>query len=332
MLVSYFIKRLSVYLFISGLLLGLSFFTDFRVILLLPFFLLSTFFFYRRLKDWEIVKSVLVVYLTPVIAFLLMWIYLNWVFTGNPFHFVESPYSYFKTLAPLDGGGKLLIFVTLNTLSGLIYFAGFLYLKNFRDLYSLPVYFLYFIPIIFQLISIKWNLIDGFLVNSVLFLLFFLFFNDLMRLDRKIILLVLINFLSLVFAPKYSPNFYEKNFAKILLFEKSERNLVPYMEVASLLDVDNRCVLMDDADSFPVVYFSKDIKKFILPYRNEFYTVLSNPSLFTNWIVFNKKSDKDIVKRLFKRERELLKSFKKSMENDIFVVLLNVEESVKCFR
>ena len=95
-LIIYLETGYSLYLFVSGFLFGLCFFLDFRSVFLIPIIALAIYLSTKE-KDINYRLALLIVKLSPVLFFVFAWMYLNWIFTEDPFNFIKSPYSLFKS-------------------------------------------------------------------------------------------------------------------------------------------------------------------------------------------------------------------------------------------
>ena len=312
----YMENAVSVHIFISGLFFGMSFFADFRTILLVPYILISGIILLRGEKNTKRNVAVLGVFLTPVVAFMFMWMYINWVFTGNPLHFIESPYSYFKTFSPLEGNPAG--FYLTNLILALGYLIGVIFIKrNIMPLYLLPPVFL--------LLSTETGLVDGFMVNAVLFLIFFLVFSDFFRFNVVLRSVLFLNLILLLPAMYFSPDLNERDFFRAFIGMNVKGNLVDYKNTSLFLNKNSGDILMDDALNFPVVYFAENIKRYILPYRSDFSVALSAPHLFADWVVVNKNFKKDVVRAHIEKDEIFKLNFQKAYENEKFVVYKNVK-------
>ena len=76
------------YLFLSGPVLGLTFFVHFNTVYLLPLFFVVIAILFRT--DFNKMLSVSLVFITPYLIFFVIFSYLNWIFTGDAFGFLTS--------------------------------------------------------------------------------------------------------------------------------------------------------------------------------------------------------------------------------------------------
>lgn len=312
MLVLHMEKGYSLYLFVGGLLFGACFFLDFRSLFLVPFVvgavLIST-----KEKDISYRMALLIVKLAPIVFLAFAWLYLNWIFTENPFTFITSPYSFFKS-EPVDTSlleAKANIFKSLKyTLFMLVkylpitlpYFLVFFHIKKYRVLYLMPVYMVYLSPLALLVFSVYFSVFFPAYYYAVLFLLFAITFQASfgLRASKPLMLSFLLSLVLSWVSPLYSKENNEKNFLKFLITGKVEPNLTPYKETAHILKKSEcKNILIDDAGGFPLVIFYGQTKSFYLPYMYEYYTVLSYPLIFTDCVVVDKLLSNDKVSQRF---------------------------------
>ena len=312
MLIKHMESGYSFYLFASGILFGLTFFLDFRSLFLTPFVAIAIFV---NTKEQEFSRklALIIVKLSPIIFFALAWGYLNWVFTGNPFTFVKSPYSFFKSgsidthvLIAKGNIFKSLSYTILKLLADipiiLPYFTLLFYMRKYRIFYMLPMFMLYLSPIFLVFLSIYFASFFPAYYHTVIFLFFAIVFQ--MFIYKKPTKILMISFLiSLVFSwilPLYSKELNEKYFTKFLISGKITQNIMDYKEVANILRKEQcKKTLIDDASSFPIVVFVGNPKMFYLPYMYEYYTVLSYPKAYADCIVVDKTSNADKISNRF---------------------------------
>jgi len=312
----------SIYLFVGGFLLGLCFFFDFRSVFLIPLFVLFIFFTTKQAgRDYTLALTM--VKLTPIVFFVFIWLYLNWVFTGDPLTFIKSPYSFFKGRAlgtdvlvakgSIFGSLKysaLQLFYLLPLI--LPYVVVLFKLKKYRVLYLFPLYLLYLSPITLMLFSIYFSYFFPSYYYSVLFLAFAVTFASSLNIrgSKALAVAFIVSFLASWVLPLYSKEENEKNFVKFLLTGRVKENIGEYIKVAKVLK-DQGCekTLLDDKTDFPVVVFSQNPKKFYLPYMYEYYSALSTPIAFADCILVNKNSQNIILDRFPTSKMGFLKGY-----------------------
>ncbi len=305
--------KYSLYIFVAGLLLGITFFVDFRSLFVVPVYFISLFLLTSKEK-FPYRVAILAVKITPVVFFLFSWLYLNWIFTGNPLNFIQSPYSFFRSEPVIDefiqASGSFIrsLFLTLkqlffNSLLILPYFLVIPYIKRFKILYTTPLFLVYIIPIFVFYFSIYFGMFFPYMYSSVLFLLFSLIFAFYLRIanSKSYLFSMIIAFLSAFFIPNHSKDLNEKEFIGSLKGRSiPERISIKEDRIIAKLLISYGCkrTLSDDAYTFPVVYFTGSSNIFILPHNYTYYTALSNPITFADCLLISRNS-KDAIKRRF---------------------------------
>jgi hypothetical protein len=306
----------SLYLFVSGSLFGLCFFLDFRSVFLIPVVALVIYLSTKE-KDINYRLALLIVKLFPVLFFVFAWLYLNWIFTRDPFNFIKSPYSFFKS-EPLDLSLFLIkgsfwqsleyvIFRLLAYLPIILpHFIVLFNMRTYRLLYSMPVYLLYISPMLLLFFSVYFSTFLPSYYYTILFVLFALSFQASFGI-RAGKLLIFSFLLSLTFSwlmPLYSKEENEKSFVKFFLRGETINVIDEYQRVAEVLK-SQECskTLIDDAGGFPVVVFFGNPKAFYLPYMYEYFTVLSYPKAFVDCVVIDKQNALDTISSRFPKAR-----------------------------
>ncbi|MCS7262754.1 MAG: hypothetical protein NZ560_05000 [Aquificaceae bacterium] len=309
----------SLYAFISGLLFGLTFFADFRSLYISPFFALGI-FLSTTSRELSYRISILMVKLTPVLFFFLGWLYLNWVFLEDPFHFVKSPYSFLRSepkalevvsvSGSLWGSFRFMLSFLLQTLPLIFpYLVVLFQLRTSRVLYSIPLYVFYLLPLFFYYFSVYSSQFFPSFYASVLFLLFALVFRkaNVVSGGKLFTFSMFVSFVSAFFLPLQSKEVNERFFLKSFFGAKTDKELSLEEDIrVSMLIKEYNCkkTLADDAYSFPVVYFSKEPGRFVLQYNYEFYTYMSNPWLHADCLLLFTKGRGDALSLHFRRARE----------------------------
>lgn len=335
--------KYSLYVFVAGLLLGLSFFVDFRSLFAIPIYILSLFLLTNR-ESFSYRIAILVVKITPLIFFLLSWLYLNWVFTGNPINFIQSPYSFFRSepmtdeFTQVSGSFVRSLYLTLkqlflNSLLILPYFLVIPYIKRFKLLYAAPLIVIYVMPIFVVYFSIYFGIFFPYMYSAILFLLFSLIFAFKLRIARlkTYIFSMIVAFISAFFLPEYSKDLNEKEFIGFIK-GRNEPEHVSIKEsilTAELL-IKYKCekILSDNAYTFPVVYFTGNSNIFILPHNYTYYTALSNPTIFADCLLISKNL-KDVLKRRFpKSESGFVPNFYLVYDGLKYMIYINTNREV----
>jgi hypothetical protein len=306
----------SLYLFVSGFLFGLCFFLDFRSMFLIPVVGLVIYLSTKE-KDISYRLALLIVKLFPALFFVFAWLYLNWIFTGDPFNFIKSPYSFFKS-EPLDPSLFLIrgsfwqsleyvIFRLLAYLPIILpYFIVLFNMRRYRPLYLMPVYLLYISPALLLFFSVYFSSFFPSYYYTILFVLFALSFQASfgIRAGKLFISSFLLSLASSWLMPLYSKEGNEKNFVKFFLKGETINVIDEYQRVAEVLKSQGcRKTLIDDAGGFPVVVFFGNPKAFYLPYMYEYFTVLSYPKAFADCVVTDKESMLDTISSRFPKAR-----------------------------
>ncbi|MGB9874010.1 MAG: hypothetical protein ACPLRS_03470, partial [Hydrogenobacter sp.] len=147
---------------------------------------------------------------------------------------------------------------------------------------------------------------------SVLFLAFAMTFAVSLNIrgSKALAVAFIVSFLASWVLPLYSREENERNFVKFLLTGRVKENIGEYIKVAKVLK-DQGCekTLLDDKTDFPVVVFSKNPKKFYLPYMYEYYSAISTPIAFADCILVNKISQNIILDRFPTSKMGFLKRY-----------------------
>jgi hypothetical protein len=306
----------SLYLFISGFIFGLCFFLDFRSVFLIPVVALVIYLGTKG-KHINYRLALLIVKLSPVVFFVFAWLYLSWIFTEDPFNFIKSPYSFFKS-EPLDPSLFLIkgsfwqsleyvIFRLLAYLPIILpYFIVLFNMRRYRPLYLMPVYLLYISPMLLLFFSVYFSTFFPTYYYTILFVLFALSFQASfgIRAGKLLVFSFLLSLASSWLMPLYSKEENEKSFVKFFLKGETINVIDEYQRVAEVLKSQGcRKTLIDDAGGFPVVVFFGNPKAFYLPYMYEYFAVLSYPKAFADCVVIDKESMLDTVSSRFPKAR-----------------------------
>ncbi|OQX11413.1 MAG: hypothetical protein BWK76_19180 [Desulfobulbaceae bacterium A2] len=299
-------------LFLFGLLSAMVFLTEFQAILLIPLF---TFSLVSRVIALRPLRSmgVLMTGLFPVVFISLAWCYLNWIFLGDPFHFI----SYWRSaLEPLLSFPENM--EQTRTLGG-AFFAG---LRLCRQNLPLLLPYLLLFPwllckdgalgcsvtgaiLLAPPLLLYIQLATNFVVLNQFFLLIFVATAVAVRIlrhdhckgalfSRAFTLAMLISFGASCLPPQPQQQAEEHLFSRLLLGRPSPGNLAHYRQLLAQLEPDG-LILLDDTVNYPLVYLVNDPKRFILPYEYEFDTALSAPHLFARYLVASELASTDMV-------------------------------------
>jgi len=326
----YFYRKtgLSLYIFIAGLIFGSSFYVDFTSITLIPFVLYAI-YAQEKLIEKDKLLSMYIVTITPILFFAASWLYLNWVFMKDPLYFLESQYSIFhpKSVDAMLAKGNLELSTKFFLTKALYiipfslpYFMGLI--KAIKDrflFYMAPLYIIYISPIVLMFFNIYFGIeVRGF-IEAFGLLLFYVIFEYFI--SRKKSLIINLSFyasiiLSIIFMP-FSPFYNESTFSRALYGMDIKPNIIYYKDAARFLSGTKGNILADDTDSYPVVYFVNEPKRFVLPYQYEFYTALSSPYNFVDYILVDTSSNADKIYNFYKNG---ISDFKLVYENQMFKI------------
>lgn len=303
------------YSFLSGLFFGICFYLDFRVIFILPIILVLIFFSKRDGSLFERLSTFIVIS-SPLVFFFLSWVYLNYLFMSDGFLFLKTPYSFIKSQGTQEvvlASSSLVLsfFYVLNFLFkniGVIlpYIVQLFFIRGFRLVYLLSFLVVYILPIFFYLFSVYSSAFSPYAYTSMLLVftsLFFYFENktqDIRNISKITLLSFVFSFIFSFIAPLSSFDLNERFFIKAVFnagkdFDISKREEI---EMSNILKKFNcQKILSDDINTFEVIFFYGDVKKFILPYNYEFTAAVSNPYNYVDCVLLN-LSDEDLKKRL----------------------------------
>ncbi len=299
-------------LFIFGLLSALIFLTEFQAILLIPLF---TFSLVSRVIGHKPLRglSILMTGLFPVVFISLAWCYLNWIFLGDPFHFV----SYWRSaLEPLLSFPENML--QTRSITGAFFSA----LRICRQNVLLLLPYLLLFPwllitggkmrchvtcaiMIAPFLLLYIQLVTNFVALNQFFLLIFVATAVSVRILKHdhfkgplfsalFNLALLVSFVASCLPPQAQQHAEEQLFSRNLLGKEAGDNLDSYRQLMAQLD-PNGSILLDDTVNYPLVYLVNDPKRFILPYEYEFDTALSAPHLFVRYLVASELASTDMV-------------------------------------
>lgn len=290
-------QEYSLYLFTAGPLFGLSFFTHFSSIYLIPWIFIIIFFLFR--KTLRKFMAVSFVYFSPYVLFFLSFAYLNWVFTGHAFGFLPNYKLLFSnseinaviSAGNITGSVKFMFSYLLKVILIIAPFlAGIFYEKRLVSL----------IPFLVIFSLIYSNLFYPTIYLSSIFIMYFLI---LMRFEKRgahnvFIAAMIISIASSFILALNSKDVLERKFTYALI-GSTEENTEEYKQIAEILKYKEGKILLDDQSFYPVVYFMKDPERFILPYQYEFNSAITNPALFADYVLGMKDKERDKVYRRF---------------------------------
>lgn len=308
-------QEYSLYIFTAGPLFGLSFFTHFSSLYLIPWIFVVMFFLYR--KTLRKFMAVSFVFFSPYFLFFMSFAYLNWVFTGYAFGFLPNYkllFSNSEIHAVISAGNitesvKFMFSYLLKVLPIIAPFlAGIFYEKRLVSL----------IPFLVIFSLIYSNLFYPAIYVSSIFLLYFLilmiFENQ--RAHNVFITLMIISIASSFILALNSKDVLERKFTYALI-GSIEENIGNYKQIAETLKHKEGKILLDDQGFYPVVYLMKSPERFILPYQYEFNSAIANPALFADYVIGMKDKDRDAVYRRFEHG---VKGYYTIFENEDIII------------
>ncbi len=296
--------RIPYYIVLSGVALGamsgIRYDTFFLTLALIPFapFLISETIEFNVVRIFALTLMLVL----PTFIVLGSWVYLNWIFAGEPFYFYFSPYSYFKQVSKemalrpelAQGKGDLIwsIWIVLK-MSFITYPAYYFTLPTIR---TITIFVAAFAPIILQIIviflgisalSYSWF---GVLIPLSIIIMYY-FINSPLYKPAYAYVVIIIMAISVFFGYKSLENsveLTEKNFATVLRGEPVEDIFDEELQVAKFLKdntTEKDMILIDDAVGYPIVCFYSSPKQFYLPYQYDYIRVLQQPQFAATYIV-----------------------------------------------
>ncbi|MFN3134371.1 MAG: hypothetical protein ACK44H_02250 [Candidatus Kryptonium sp.] len=324
----YYERKVSFYLAIAGLLLGLLVFIRYEVIFILIFWIFVNMIlvaeatleegvsyrnFFNLIKSLPAYRQTffrrmfavyLMIFIPPIFGFF-SWCYLNWLFTSNPFHFINSPYSYFRTLSTYVLYNPTLLELKKNIFKSVVYV--FKNVLIYMPAYIILIFvfarkFFFSFALIAPITALIISAYLGLSLMNVDFFAPFIFIAFVAMiyacekkpsLRRNLIMfflsvLIFISFFTGYYKLKNSFYPEERNFAKVLIGENLDGLFAEEKKVADFLKQNissNDIVLMDDAAGFPIIVFYGDPKNFILPYQYEFSSVIELPEIYADYVI-----------------------------------------------
>ncbi len=250
----------SLYLFLGGFLFGVTFFLDFSTTVVLP--LLVLFFLTLRYELRRRI-SFLLVYLFPYAFFFLFYSFINYAFKNDAFYYLKEHVPNLSAL--------LLVKATptaVHALLFLLYLAGTVFVRKYRFLYFVPLAYLL---LIFYANPVK-ELSDYGISLTFLLLLYAALTYDFSKSRARAFFVFFLLFTNLAFL--FTDDRNERNFLRILTGGTYERNLALYRELGILLSSLKGNILLDDEALYPVVIYTENPSRLILPYRSEYHPYL----------------------------------------------------------
>ncbi|MCX8011046.1 MAG: hypothetical protein N3A61_07835 [Ignavibacteria bacterium] len=300
--------RIPYYIVLSGVALGgmagIRYDTFFLTMLLIPFapFLISQSTEFNLTRIFALTLMLVL----PTLIVLGSWIYLNWIFAGEPFYFYFSPYSYFKQVSKemsmrpelYEAKGNIILSAWIVLKMAFLTFpAYFFVLPTVR---TLTLFASAVAPVLLQIVVVflgisalspSWFAV----LIPISIIMIYYYVNSPIYSRVYGIILVLLMFISIFFgyfALESSADFTERNFAQAIQGKTIPDVFEEELEVAKFLkqNSDDRTMfLVDDAVGYPIVAFYNRPKQFYLPYQYDYLKRIQEPSMNADYIVIPKR-------------------------------------------
>ncbi len=291
-------------LFVGSTLLGLTFFLDFRsVVLLFAIVPAAALPLWRRSRAQAI--SVALTISVPTIFFALAWSYVNWIFLGDPLAYVHGRGSLFRTFPltpellaaagdPLQTLRTAFVALAATLPVTLPYFVGLGSLRGGRPAYAIPVYVVYASPVVFVVCAIFGGIYRPTIGLLAIFVFVVLFSLEAIKPSRLLVASLVVSLVASCVAPFLSPASDERAFANALIGRGvADASLVPYRHIAAKLGTQG-AILIDDAVLYPLVDVVPQTERFVLPYQYGYASALSNPQAYVRYVVVARRPDDGI--------------------------------------
>lgn len=270
--------RYSLPLFLAGTILGSAFFIEYRCLLLLPVFAGGVALSALRRSRSEALGLMLAISL-PSLFFALSWMYINWIFLGDPLLFVRVQEKVFASRAPLVVDP---LTIGRGLLIALPYVAGLGCAAAGEKRWSLSRLCVYLVPLWFAAIELvtrgarpEFGLLAPLILTS---LMAARSLRDAVPMRLALLAGFAASFLGTPAAPP------------------GVANIGDFRALANVLaGHPGGPVLLDDGIFYPVVAFSSDTRRFILPYQARFRAAIEAPGSFARYVVVAPNDPNDQV-------------------------------------
>jgi hypothetical protein len=306
--------NISYNLFMFGILSSLVFLTEFQAILLLFIFI---FCLVIKVVEHRPLRalSILFTCLFPVIFVVASWCYLNWLFLGDPFHFVSHWSSALEPLLPFPEKivhsqtslGALKASLNLCYENSLLLLPYYLYIfwiiisPRFAQSIGCVTVTIFLAPFCLLYVQLFTNFVE---VSQFFFLVFVASAVSIRvhmreQLGKTIFsqlftVSVAISLVASCWLPFNHSSSEEHVFSRYLIGDKTSGNLNHYIDLLSHVDPKEK-ILLDDTVNYPLVFLVNDPKRFVLPYEYEFDMVLSAPAQFVKYLVVSDFTSSDAI-------------------------------------
>lgn len=275
--------------------------------LMLPAIALTLWVLFEQ-ESWGFKSTAILVTLFMSLVFIGTWLYLNWLFTGDTYHFLNSQYSGLRL-------PEVQPFLQQEDFWG-SWISGFTWIVQ-----VVPVYTLVICWTTWQ--DKRWGLIILILLLPVIFLVaafwqgtfmpeisrFGIFLGilplmlqqfPLVKLWQRLVFTValvvsLLGSVTLLQQNQFVPEetilwrqITQQELPSLVSVQQWVQQKQAQRQVAQVLFeklLPGQRVLMDDGINFPIIYLLNNSSYFILPYQNEFLLALQQPELLTDFIL-----------------------------------------------
>lgn len=140
---------------------------------------------------------------------------------------------------------------------------------------------------------------------------------------KKLVAIIcfIVSFVWTMYEPFDSNLEHEQNFSKMLFHKPYQQNITFAKDLGLELRNTEGQILTDDQTTFPVVYFTDQPWRYILPYQDEFKTIISSPKEFASYVIASKTPEYDQILKAFPEMLVgRLDGYKLIKENEDYVV------------
>ncbi len=307
LLISYAFLGKTFFLVSAGLTMGVLAFVRYETLFILMFMLPVLHIvsgglrFHSPQASWALI---LMNVIPPVFAWL-SWTYLNWLFTGDWLNFLRSPYAYFRNIelfalanpemlqARHDVLGSLWIVLKKSLVVFPLFFWAILRVRNFSIswFFLAPLFALAFAAFAGLTLSTFEEYVV--LIPLSVFLLAFERTSPSRMQQVVFAVLILVSIPLSLRGMLNSAHEQERQFAAMYLGQEPpqvfehERRLAAF--ITSELDPTEK-ILLDDANGFPIVAYTKQPQRFMLPYQYMFPSAAISPASFIDAFIVARPS------------------------------------------
>lgn len=331
-------RNYSLHLFAAATLLALTFFIDFRSVVVLLAVVPAMALPFARSSQAKALSIALTV--TVPIAFVAsMWMYVNWIFLGDPLAFLAGGASYFRTFATLPqvlavrGDPRASLLFSAREIARTLpvtlpYFIGLVALREGGPSESYPYAraTIYLAPVMLLVLSAFGGIYRPTFAFFGLFVFVFILNLERMRFAPALAAGLVLGIVGAFFAPLDSPSAEERAFAGALAGRPVVSQIAEYETIARRVSdaTPAERILLDDAYLFPLVYLVGTPDRFLLPYQYEYPTALSQPRAFARYVVVARMPDDTLHALYPATERGDLPGFREILRTERFITFERV--------